>query len=333
MVETTTLGLPLLAGNQAQKHVTVNEALQRIDALAQLTLQSKDIIDPPAAAEGQVWAVPAGATGAWDGWAGHLALWLGAGWLFVVPGQGWSAFIVDLGVRASFDGSEWVPGLGSASFHGAGFIQRSVEIDHQISSGTSSIVDRRLGSSGQLSRLWCDWACGVGHRRGDHDGNGRGGVNEPLRQRHRDRRGIVGPGPDRFTAYLLLRNRSDPDRHRRDFRWNWCFPRCDSLRRTDTAAHLSMQMPLHVDAVAAARVLRGAPLRQRAFILRRMLREAERANDWKGVWRRPHPMWGDGSLLAAALRRQPAPEPVLVDAEYCRCLALVYAALGARCRT
>lgn len=144
MVETTTLGLPLLAGNQAQKHVTVNEALLRIDALAQLTLQSKDIIDPPAAAEGQVWAVPAGATGAWDGWAGHLALWLGAGWLFVVPGQGWSAFIVDLGVRASFDGSEWVPGLGSASFHGAGFIQRSVEIDHQISSGTSSIVGSAL---------------------------------------------------------------------------------------------------------------------------------------------------------------------------------------------
>lgn len=89
-----------------------------------------------------------------------------------------------------------------------------------------------------------------------------------------------------------------------------------------------MQIPLHGDAVAAARVLRAHPERRRAFVLRRMLREAERAQDWKRVWRRRHPIWGDGTLLGAALRRHASPEPVLVDADYCRCLALVYAGLG-----
>lgn len=141
MVETTTLGLPLLTGNQAQKHLTVNEALQRIDALAQISLQSKDQTTPPAAAvEGQVWAVPNGAEGAWTSQEGRLALWLGGGWLFVAPGTGWTAFILDLGNRATFDGAEWVAGLGSATLHGSGFVQCSVEIDHELTSGVSSVV-------------------------------------------------------------------------------------------------------------------------------------------------------------------------------------------------
>ncbi len=37
--ETTQLKLPLLQASQAQKHVTVNAALMRLDGLAQLRLQ------------------------------------------------------------------------------------------------------------------------------------------------------------------------------------------------------------------------------------------------------------------------------------------------------
>ena len=89
-----------------------------------------------------------------------------------------------------------------------------------------------------------------------------------------------------------------------------------------------MQMPLHADVVAAARVLRDQPCYRRHFVLKRMLREAERAHAWRSDWKRHHPIWGDGTLLGAALRRNPLPEPVLVDDDYCRCLALVYAALA-----
>ncbi|NND41100.1 MAG: DUF2793 domain-containing protein, partial [Silicimonas sp.] len=38
MADTSRLGLPLLDPAQAQKHVTVNEAFLRLDALSQITL-------------------------------------------------------------------------------------------------------------------------------------------------------------------------------------------------------------------------------------------------------------------------------------------------------
>lgn len=40
MARTTQLGLPLVLPSQAQKHVTVNEALVRIDAATQLSVRS-----------------------------------------------------------------------------------------------------------------------------------------------------------------------------------------------------------------------------------------------------------------------------------------------------
>jgi hypothetical protein len=47
MTETANLTFPLVQPAQAQKHVTVNEALARIDGLAQLTLQSVSDPVPP----------------------------------------------------------------------------------------------------------------------------------------------------------------------------------------------------------------------------------------------------------------------------------------------
>ena len=48
MADTTNLTLPLLAASQAQKHVTVNEALTRLDGAVQLRLRSRVLTDPPA---------------------------------------------------------------------------------------------------------------------------------------------------------------------------------------------------------------------------------------------------------------------------------------------
>ena len=53
MTDTSQLKLPLLQPAQAQKHVTVNEALVRLDGLAQLVMQSRSLtIPPPTAAAG-----------------------------------------------------------------------------------------------------------------------------------------------------------------------------------------------------------------------------------------------------------------------------------------
>lgn len=81
------------------------------------------------------------------------------------------------------------------------------------------------------------------------------------------------------------------------------------------------------DLTAAARVLRARPRRQWAWVAGRMLAEAA-----AGAWHlsrvgRPHPRYGDGSLMAAALRRRPAPAPVLAEARFRDALRAVLAAL------
>lgn len=148
MAETAKLGLPLVAGNQAQKHVTVNEAFARIDALTQLRLESISETSPPGAPlDGQVWAVPDGATGDWAGEDGSLAVTQNGGWAFVTAAVGWAGFVGDLGVRAMFDGVAWVPGLGSATANGAGVVFRSVEVDHAVATGATSVISGLLPAS------------------------------------------------------------------------------------------------------------------------------------------------------------------------------------------
>ena len=139
MSETARLGLPLVQAAQAQKHVTVNGAFERIDALAQLVLQSRGVVTPPlAAGEGEVYAVPAGAVNGWAGHADRLAVWLNGGWDFLDPQAGWRAWIADEGVVALFDGVDWIGGAEAVSPGGAAFRHRIVETDHAVAPGAAS---------------------------------------------------------------------------------------------------------------------------------------------------------------------------------------------------
>ncbi|WP_099823876.1 hypothetical protein [Oceaniglobus indicus] len=83
------------------------------------------------------------------------------------------------------------------------------------------------------------------------------------------------------------------------------------------------------DAAAIARVLCAVGPARRAWVLERMLREAGRAAHHRRRHRRAHPLWGDGSLMAAALRRRPGPEPSLADPVFSAALGLVLARLHA----
>lgn len=94
----TRLGLPYLAAAQAQKHVTVNEALSRLDALVQLSVESRSLAAEPAApSDGAVYILPAGASGAdWAGAAaGGVAQFTAGGWSIIPPGTGWLAYVKD----------------------------------------------------------------------------------------------------------------------------------------------------------------------------------------------------------------------------------------------
>jgi hypothetical protein len=95
MADTPNLVLPYLAANQSQKHVTVNEALRRLDALVQVTVQSAALAAPPGSPiEGQRWILPAAPTGAWAGHAGQIAAWQDGAWAFYAPLDGWTAIDV-----------------------------------------------------------------------------------------------------------------------------------------------------------------------------------------------------------------------------------------------
>lgn len=72
--QTMRLQLPLLQPAQAQKHVTVNEALMRLDGLTNAVLESTTATTPPGAVvDGQCWAVPPGAQDSWSGQGGRMS--------------------------------------------------------------------------------------------------------------------------------------------------------------------------------------------------------------------------------------------------------------------
>ncbi len=106
------LTLPFLQPSQAQKHVTHNEALERLDILVQLTVEAFGATEPPSLPEpGEVFALGSGATGAWAGHDGELAAWVGEGWQFIAPRTGWRAGPRDGGALRLWDGADWVTPL------------------------------------------------------------------------------------------------------------------------------------------------------------------------------------------------------------------------------
>jgi len=101
------LGLPLLAAAQAQKHVTLNEALLKLDALIHLSVIARTLGTPPAAADGDRYLVAAAPSGAWAGQQGLVALAQGGGWVFITPRRGWRLWVEAEGKLLVFDGAQW----------------------------------------------------------------------------------------------------------------------------------------------------------------------------------------------------------------------------------
>ncbi len=109
MTDTTSkLGLPLIAAQQAQKHVTHNEALATLDVLVQASVKDRDLATPPSApAEGDMHIVAATATDAWAGHENELAEFRNGGWVFHAPREGWRAWVEDEDALLAYDGMAW----------------------------------------------------------------------------------------------------------------------------------------------------------------------------------------------------------------------------------
>lgn len=141
MSETYQFGLPLLAGGQAQKHVTVNEALARLDALAQLRVVSVALTIPPTVAvDGQAFVVASIADGEWSGHDGQIALWANGGWVYLLPRVGWTAWCEASGGTITFDGVDWQSGSVSVAATGAATQFLIKEVEHVVSAGPISTI-------------------------------------------------------------------------------------------------------------------------------------------------------------------------------------------------
>ena len=107
---TPNLGLPYMAGAQAQKHFWHDEALRHLDTLVQLAVLDRDLNAPPGLpADGERWIVKASPapTGDWVGHGNHIAAWQDGAWQFSVPNTGWVAFVADEGTLLVWNGAAW----------------------------------------------------------------------------------------------------------------------------------------------------------------------------------------------------------------------------------
>ena len=151
MSETHQFNLPLLEAAQAQKHITVNEALCRLDALAQLRVQSLIQTVPPVSNEdGVCYSIANGASGDWAGFDGKLAIFSNGGWEFLDPLEGWRAWVVDEGSEYRYVAGAWeasstgfTPGsslLVNEQPFGSAMSFDLSEVEHTISAGNTNDV-------------------------------------------------------------------------------------------------------------------------------------------------------------------------------------------------
>lgn len=108
MSSTIRLSLPNLVSGQAQKEISHNTALQRLDALVQTAVDSMILTAPPAGVEGDLYVIGVGASGAWTGKDNHLAYFVGGAWAFYVPFTGMRVWNKATSTAMVFKGTTWL---------------------------------------------------------------------------------------------------------------------------------------------------------------------------------------------------------------------------------
>lgn len=89
--------------SQAQPHLTFNQAVRILEALAQCGVTSRAVADPPTEiVDGDRYIVASGATTTWSDHVDHLAIGIGGAWVFVAPLDGFEVWVVDEAKKVRF---------------------------------------------------------------------------------------------------------------------------------------------------------------------------------------------------------------------------------------
>jgi hypothetical protein len=109
MIKTQHLSLPLLAANQAQKELSINEALVIIDALLNNYASKININNPPAnVVNGELYIIGDAPTGEWKNKVNYLAYFFN-GWRFIKPNPGLDIWVSEENSLYRFIDNKWQP--------------------------------------------------------------------------------------------------------------------------------------------------------------------------------------------------------------------------------
>lgn len=172
MSDTLRFNMPLLDAAQAQKHVSINEALVRADILAARRAESRSLSVPPGSPlDGTAHIVGTAASGDWSGSDDKLALFLNGGWVIIEPWNGLRLWVEDESQAVLFQSGVWIEGAVASSANIASTSARVIEFDHTlanaaVSTSSAVIPDKAivLGVTGRVVETIAGpdtWSLGV----------------------------------------------------------------------------------------------------------------------------------------------------------------------------
>jgi len=145
------LDLPFIAPAQAQKHVTHNEAISKLDVLTQLVVTEFDIDQPPAEPEeGACYHVGQNPVAAWQGAQGQLAFFSGNGWQFLDPQPGWRAWDIATTQLRVFSAETWLPVKASLDDIESLGVNANADTTNRLTVASDASLFNHLGAGHQL---------------------------------------------------------------------------------------------------------------------------------------------------------------------------------------
>jgi hypothetical protein len=155
MSETNHLRLPYIAPAQAQKHVTHNEALRRLDAVVQLAVLDAGLSAPPGGPDaGDRYIVGPSPTGAWAGHAEEVATFVDGSWEFALPEAGWIAFDLAAGVVLIRHADAWQALAGFAGTPDFWGVNASADMTNRLAVRSGAVlfsgIEAAEGGTGDL---------------------------------------------------------------------------------------------------------------------------------------------------------------------------------------
>jgi hypothetical protein len=107
MANSPILDITYLVDEQDQAEVKVNELINRLESMAIMTIQDRDLTAPPGTPlQGGVWIPAATASGDWTGHEDELAIYYD-GWTFLAPVSGMIAYVDDEDTWLAYSNSHW----------------------------------------------------------------------------------------------------------------------------------------------------------------------------------------------------------------------------------